>query len=63
MAMSTSPCGLLEWVVAIQDAAKIWGAGAEFRVEMLAEIVISRKQFQRNAFQTTKHMRSTEHVG
>jgi hypothetical protein len=29
-------------VVAIQDAAKIWGVGAaEFRVERLAEIVIS----------------------
>jgi hypothetical protein len=31
--MSTSPCGLLECVVAIQGAAKIWGAGAEFKVE------------------------------
>jgi hypothetical protein len=35
--MSTSPYGLLEWVVAIQGAATIWGAGAEFRVEKLAE--------------------------
>ncbi len=63
MSMSTSPCGLLEWVVAIQGAAKIWGAGAEFRVERLAEIVISKKQFQQNALRTTKHMRTTEHVG
>jgi hypothetical protein len=61
--MSTSPCGLLEWVVAIQGAAKFWGAGAEFRVERLAEMVISKKQFQQNALQTTERMRSTEHAG
>jgi hypothetical protein len=55
---------LLEWAVAIQGAAKIWGAGAEFRVERdLLKSSILKINFNKMLSKPQSTCGSTEHVG